>query len=126
MQKKELQLISSLTLILWGLWVANPWFNCFTAAKVFSFMREIATEGIWGWGIFFIGVIQLFFLYTKRCESHMIMAFVSMLSFIVLALFYAIGNWKSTAFPIYLSFAVISFFGFIEALEFKKGCNYEK
>lgn len=40
--------------ILWGLWVANPFWTVFDQAQIFSFMTIIMPE--WGWGLAAIAV----------------------------------------------------------------------
>ena len=120
MKNRVLELGQSITLMLWGIWVGNIFFETFPAAKVFTLMNQIASEEVWGVSLFLVGAIQLAFLYTKYNKISCFLALLGMFAFIILTIFYAIGNWASTAAPMYFAMSIYSALAFAESLEIKR------
>jgi len=120
LKNKILQLGEAVTLMLWGAWVGNTLFSVFPVSNVFHLMEQVASEEIWGVSIFLIGTLQLLFLYTKYSKISCFLALLGMFTFIILSVFYAVGNWASTAAVMYFAMSMYSALAFTEALEIKK------
>lgn len=118
--KKPFEFVSALTLILWGSWVSAPWFNSFQVSNVFNMMEKVAPEFVWGAFVLLLGIIKVVILHTKYIKLRIAISILVMFTFSLLTTFYALGNWMSTAAPMYLSFTVISWFSYMEILYDKK------
>lgn len=124
MKKGILEIISSSALIVWGLWIGCPFFNTFSSSDVFHMMEKLMPELVWGIIILIIGITQMAFIFSKYKTVRIVMSLVNMFIFILLAIFYAMGSWKSTAAPGYLILATYSWAAFLEVLDNKKISKY--
>lgn len=82
--------------LVWGIWVVNPFWDVFSAAKLYSALKETAPEWFWGgwatlcgiqltWGVFSRSLVLL-----RRAVIHL------WLHWCVIALMYFIGDWHNT------------------------------
>ena len=117
MRSRKFEFITSLTLFLWGFWVSCPFIEPFTVSRIFDKMKNIGNEYQWGIPVLFIGTIQMIFIFTNKKKMRLIMSFISMLSLITLTILFIMGNWQSTAVPLYGVFILCSWFAFTEILD---------
>jgi hypothetical protein len=89
-------LIMSLYTFVWGLYVANPFWEVFDSAPVYSTLDKLAPE--WFWGCFAIavgfsmtiGIIR----HTYKTLTHA--AFGGFLHWAIISLGYFAGDWQNT------------------------------
>jgi hypothetical protein len=120
LMKKPLELMSAITLIIWGVWVGCPFFDSFQVSNVFHMMEKVAPEWLWGTFILLLGITKLLIMNTKYMKLRIVVAVLIMLTFSILSVFYALGNWMSTAAPMYIAFTILSWFSYMEILYEKK------
>ena len=120
LMKKPLELVSAITLVIWGAWVGCPFFNAFQTSDTFHLMEKIAPEQVWGIVILLIGITKLIIMNTKYIKLRIAMSILIMFTFALLTTVYALGNWMSTAAPIYVALTILSWFSYMEILYEKK------
>lgn len=83
--------------VAWGLWVANPFWEVFTSAKLFS---ALAATGVpeWAWGCFAIlcGCITIYGAVRRRYGSLIRGALAAHWHWLMIAAFYFIGDALNT------------------------------
>ena|SRR3990167_8718359 len=100
------ELFMGVVAILWGVWVALP-FDIFYTSPVYYAMTKMAPEIVWGlMFVFFGGVLLIAVIINmpaiKRFRLYQGMSAI----WIFLASAFVLGNWRSTATPIYNVFAI--------------------
>ena len=56
----RLELVSALALVLFGLWMFNPWVDTFERYTNYAYLGAVAPEWAWGFGFMFFGLLDLF------------------------------------------------------------------
>lgn len=94
--------------VVWGLWIANPFWTVFTQAPLYMAMMGIAAE--WFWGVLAIGAGLLITRgATKPSYRNLQLgAFVGFFHWFVIGILYFIGDWMNTGGITALAFAVYS------------------
>lgn len=98
---------------LWGLWVVNPFWHVFTTAPLFKDMLNFAPE--WAWGIVaLIAGAVIIYGAIKRTYNPLIRgALVGSIYWLIVAIFYFMGDWQNTGGITSLTFAVYSSFVYL-------------
>jgi uncharacterized YccA/Bax inhibitor family protein len=94
--------------ILWGLWLANPFWSVFPYSGVFAVMGRFATEAVWGIIAVFAGILIARGAIKPNYDNLVVGALVGFFHWLIIAMFYFAGNWHSTAGLTALVFATYS------------------
>lgn len=97
--------------ILWGIWVANPWWNTFERAQAFEIMALVAPEYIWGLVAISVGIIIMRGTIKQSYNALTRGALFGFLQWITVSGFFFFGDWQNTGGITYLMLAV--YCGFI-------------
>ena len=81
--------------LVWGFWVANPWWDVFSHAPLYS---EMAKYPEWAWGAFaiFSGLEILRGVVRNRNKDLRRGAFIGFFHWLVVTLMYFAGDWRNT------------------------------
>lgn len=104
---RGLELILASWAISWGLWLLAPWWTVFASTPTFAVMHGIAGEEVWGAAPTLLGIVLLVGLarhsYAMRRGALMGLALMWLAFWAALVL----GNWQSTATPVYIHLATL-------------------
>jgi hypothetical protein len=118
---RQLEFVPAVFLILWGVWVMNPFWDTFVVSGSYALMAKLAPEWLWGAVFLFIGIVQMFALFTPRLKLRLYTSFSSILILSTLAIFSGVGNYRSTGMIGAISIAVCEWFAYTELLAEIKG-----
>jgi hypothetical protein len=111
---KKLEYILVFGVILWGVFLANPFINVFSSSVTFGAMSSVADEMIWGFCYILIGFIGLGTVnFGDKCVRKVAMV-MNAFAWSTLAIFYFLGNSHSTGFIPYTILAIISILAIYE------------
>lgn len=88
-------LILSTYTMLWGVWVALPFWDVFSRAELYSYMRILASESAWGSFAILIGSVMLIGI-NKCSKTAMIGSFMGFIFWMIVSLAYFSGDWRNT------------------------------
>lgn len=82
--------------LVWGLWVANPFWTVFTQAPLYTALDALAPE--WAWGLLAIlcGLLIIWGALRMSYQSLVWGAQVSWGHWLLVAIFYFLGDWHNT------------------------------
>jgi|SRR5882757_1559606 len=86
----------SIYTFLWGCWIANPFWNVFEHAKVYSWLSGIAPETVWGGIAIAVGIIMTYGVIRSSYNSLTIGAFIGFIHWLVISMGYFAGDWQNT------------------------------
>lgn len=109
---KSIEFTSSLALILWGLWVASPWWDVFSRLPIHSFMASVASEGMWGGAMLIVGLAQCIVLFRGSVRVRRYMTVICMFVWITLAVAFLLGNPNTVGGVVYASNGIGQFIAF--------------
>jgi hypothetical protein len=92
--------------IVWGLWIIAPWWTVFTTAPLYSAMAGIGSETFWGSTAIIAGTVVTFGAVKPSYRNLHMGAFVACLHWLIIGIFYFIGDWTNTGGITALTFAV--------------------
>lgn len=92
--------------VVWGLWVANPFWTVFTQAPLYAAMAGIAGEWFWGGIAILAGIITSYGAYKPSYFNMHLGSFVAALHWLVIAIMYFLGDWTNTGGITSLCFAI--------------------
>jgi len=95
--------------IAWGFWVGNPFWNVFTHARLYSFMN-FAPEPVWGLIAAAAGVVISHGAVTKRVGALILGAKTGGLFWLLVSIFFFMGDWMNTGGITALILSIYSFF----------------
>jgi hypothetical protein len=83
--------------ILWGAWVANPFWTVFTQASLYSGLEQIAPEWFWGWLAIVTGVLAMYTAVHPRIRMKPYTC-VALLGWhwLLVSILYFYGDWHNT------------------------------
>lgn len=96
--------------MLWGLWVSNPFWSVFGSAQLFSALGLVAPEVFWGCLAIFCGVITTYGALRRSYASLLLGSSIAWAHWLMIAIFYFIGDWQNTGGITALSIAVYASF----------------
>jgi hypothetical protein len=96
--------------MLWGAWVANPFWSVFSRAPLYDAMASIAPE--WAWGLFaiFIGCVILYGVLKPSYKTLTRAAWAACWHWAVIAGFYFVADYMNTGGITSLTFAIYAAF----------------
>jgi len=103
--------ILGLYTVVWGLWLANPFWTVLDAAPVYDQMRSLFPEVVWGIIAIVCGLVTIYGAYRPSYRALIFGSSVAWAHWFMIAIFYFLGDWRSTAGISSLAFAVYA--GFI-------------
>jgi hypothetical protein len=99
--------------VLWGLWVANPFWDVFSTAPLFSVLSTTAPEVFWGCLAIFCGCITIYGAYKRRYRPLIYGAATAGWHWMMIAVFYFAGDWQNTGGITALIFCVYAGFVYL-------------
>lgn len=96
--------------VVWGLWVANPFWSAFSSAAIFNQLGMLAPEVFWGCLAIFCGLITIRGAWKRSYKALVIGAGVAGWHWLMIATFYFIGDWMNTGGITSLTFAIYAAF----------------
>jgi hypothetical protein len=94
----------------WGLWVAAPWWSVFDQAELFSTMGLIAPEVFWGGLAVACGASIIISAWKMFPRGVMDAAVITWAHWLMIAIFYFVGDWQNTGGITSLSIAIYAAF----------------
>lgn len=108
--------------VLWGAWVANPFWRAFNSADMFSVMAQYAPEWAWGCAAMAVGITMIHGVWRRSYSSLALGSFVGFLFWIIVSLFFFLGDWQNTGGITYGMIAV--YCGFIRTNLYVNRSNF--
>ena len=97
--------------VLWGFWVANPWWFVFQSAAAYQSMEHIAPEFVWGLVAVIVGTFMIRGVVSRSYKALVIGALSGFFYWITVSGFFFWGDWHNTGGVTYLMIA--AYCGFI-------------
>lgn len=94
--------------VLWGLWVACPFWDVFAAGQLYSAMANILPEVAWGGIAIVSGLLIMRGAIKPSYENLHLGAWVGFFHWLIISILYFIGDWTSTGGITALTFAIYS------------------
>lgn len=91
--------------VLWGLWVAAPWWDVFTRAAAFQYFL-IMPEWIWGFIAISAGSAMIHGVMRSSYKSLTTGAMVGFVHWFVICVFFFAGDWQNVGGVTYMMIAV--------------------
>lgn len=89
-------IILGLYTVVWGLWIANPFWTVFTQAPLFDAMAALAPEVFWGLQAVVAGLFITYGALKPRYNNVTRGAFIAFFHWFVIGLLYFAGDWQNT------------------------------
>jgi len=96
--------------VVWGFWVANPFWTVFTQAPLYSVLADLAPEYFWGGLAMFCGAVTMYGAIKRHYRPLVTGASVMFWHWSMIALFYFMGDPLNTGGITSLIFAVYAAF----------------
>ncbi|QWT29917.1 membrane protein [Streptomyces phage TunaTartare] len=93
---KVAAVVLSVYTFLWGFWIANPFWDVFKHAELYSWLSDVAPETFWGILAMAVGAIMTYGVVRGSENSLTIGAFVGFIHWLIIAMGYFAGDWKNT------------------------------
>lgn len=93
---KVAAVVLSVYTFLWGLWVANPFWNVFGQSNMYSWLDSVAPEAFWGVMAMVVGAVMTYGVVRSSYKSLTIGAFVGFIHWLIIAMGYFAGDWRNT------------------------------
>lgn len=93
---KVAAVVLSIYTFLWGVWIANPFWDVFGNAHVYDWLSGVAPEEYWGSMAMAVGAIMTYGVIRGSRNSLTIGAFVGFIYWLIIAMGYFAGDWKNT------------------------------
>lgn len=94
--------------IVWGLWVASPFWSVFPAAPLYGALAALGTEMVWGCIAIAFGLLSLRGATKPSLPNLRFSSFIGFFHWLIIAIFYFIGDWTSTGGISSLAFAAFA------------------
>lgn len=95
--------------IVWGLWLASPFWTVFTSAPLYSFMNFVS-EAVWGVIAIACGLIITHGALTRTVASLILGSRTGGIFWFVVSIMFFLGDWHNTGGITALLLAVYAFF----------------
>ena len=99
--------------ILWGFWVGNPFWTVFTQAKLYSVLSGVAPEMFWGALAISVGLLTVHGAVRRSYRALVIGASVQGWHWLMIGIFYLMGDWQNTGGITALIFAIYAAFVYL-------------
>lgn len=102
-------IILGLYTVVWGFWIANPFWSVFGTASLYSAMMQfVANEYFWGGIAIAAGLTTMRGALKPSYWNLIAGSFVAFMHWFIIALFYFAGDWMNTGGITALTFAIYS------------------
>lgn len=81
---------------LWGFWVANPFWDVFSRAAIYSWMNDTMPEFVWGMIALAVGILMIYGVVKHSYRSLITGALVGYFHWLAIAIMYFGGDWQNT------------------------------
>lgn len=99
--------------VVWGIWVANPFWDVFTRAELYGVLATVAPEIFWGLLAMTCGTITIYGAWKRRYGPLVRGASASGWHWMMIAIFYFMGDPLNTGGITALIFAVYAAFVYL-------------
>lgn len=82
--------------VLWGFWVANPFWSVFEQAPLYQELAQLAPELFWGLLAMFCGAITIWGALRRSYRALNTGAIIAGWHWTMIAIFYLLGDWQNT------------------------------
>jgi hypothetical protein len=82
--------------VLWGIWVANPFWTVFDRAQLFNFMTTLMPEWLWGTLAIIIGLVMLYGVAEKSYKPLLRGALAGFYFWLFGSINFFLGDWENT------------------------------
>jgi hypothetical protein len=82
--------------LLWGFWVANPWWTVFDQAEIFEFMTILMPEWLWGAIAIAVGAVMMIGVLYNSYRSLLIGALTGFYFWLFGCINFFLGDWQNT------------------------------
>jgi hypothetical protein len=96
--------------VVWGLWVVSPFWTVFDNAQLFSALGLVAPEVFWGCLALLCGSITIWGAWKRSYRSLTSGSATAFFHWLMIAIFYFIGDWQNTGGIVSLCFAIYAAF----------------
>lgn len=93
--KAAISIMGVFTLI-WGFWVANPFWDVFTTAPLFHVMAAIAPEWVWGVAAIIVGAVMIWGVIRMSYRSLKTGALSGFYFWVLSSVAFFMGDWQNT------------------------------
>lgn len=83
--------------ILWGIWVANPFWTSFDEARRYAWLKDVMPEWTWGVLAVAVGATMTYGVMKNSFKPLARGSFVGAVYWGIIATGYYIGDWRDTA-----------------------------
>ena len=88
--------ILGLYTVLWGFWLANPFWDVFERAELYQSMERLFHEWVWGVVAIISGLVTIRGATKPSYTNLIIGSCVSFGHWFVISMFYFLGDWQNT------------------------------
>jgi hypothetical protein len=99
--------------VVWGFWLANPWWHAFNRAALYSEMADFAPEWAWGFFAVFCGLVTAYGAIHPSYRALVIGAGAAFIHWLLIAIFYFWGDWQNTGGITSLTFAIYAAYTYL-------------
>lgn len=96
--------------VVWGSWLANPFWSVFGRAQLFSTLGMVAPEVFWGCLAIACGLVTIYGAYRRSYPALTFGSAVAGWHWFMISIFYFLGDWQNTGGITALVFAVYAAF----------------
>ena len=82
--------------LVWGLWIANPWWTVFSQAPLYSAMHSLAPETFWGVVAMAAGSTMIYGVLKPSYKTLTRGAYVAGFHWLIVSILYFMGDWMNT------------------------------
>ena len=111
--------------VIWGLWVANPFWNVFDRAQVYEALAY-APEWAWGVGSVIVGIAMLAGVFFNSYESLTRGAKAGFYYWLIVSVLFFVGDWQNTAGLAYLLVTVYCAFVWVNIRVNRHNYNFRE
>lgn len=99
--------------VLWGLWVANPFWEVFKQAELYGVLATVAPEPFWGCLAIFCGLVTCYGAYKRRYRPLVNGSATAGWHWLMISIFYFLGDPLNTGGITALIFAIYAAFVYL-------------
>ena len=99
--------------VLWGVWVANPYWDVFTRAPLYDELNHFGSEPFWGIIAMVCGGITIYGATKPSFRALCAGAVVAFFHWLMISVFYFVGDWQNTGGITSLTFSILAAYIFL-------------
>jgi len=105
---KAFILVISTYTLLWGLWVANPFWEVFSRSPLYTSLNSLFPEVVWGVFAIVCGLAMSWGILHEKSDWLCRGAYIGFIHWIVISIGYFLGDWQHTGGITALTIAALS------------------